>query len=41
MAWLEVEEAEQQAPEQQLSGFNMEHAEMESIVAQSDEMAEQ
>ena len=36
---MEVEEAEQ--PEQELPGFNMEQAEAEFAVAQSDEMAEQ
>nr|XP_020158613.1 major centromere autoantigen B-like [Aegilops tauschii subsp. strangulata] len=39
LAPMEVEEAEQ--PEQELSGFNMEQAEAEFAVAQSEEMAEQ
>ena len=36
---MEVEEAKE--PVQQLPGFNMEQAEAEFVVAQSDEMAEQ
>ena len=39
MAPMEVEEAEK--PDQQVPAFNMEQAEAEFAVAQSDEMAEQ
>ena len=39
MAPMEVEEAKE--PDQQVSAFNMEQAEAEFAVAQSDEMAEQ
>ena len=41
MASMEMVEADPELPEQQLPGFNMEQAEAEFAVAQSDEMAEQ
>ena len=41
MASMEMVEADPELPEQHLPGFNMEQAEAEFAVAQSDEMAKQ